>query len=75
MKTFEACLGFTIVTACILAPWLYQGLSGGFSRPVTRCVCSIATEAYRQLLGRDFHPLVNETQRSSFLQPMTDLLS
>ena len=58
--TFEACSGFTHVTAC----WIAQPPKGGLcheasARPVTPTNRSSATRSYRQLPGWILPPLVN----------------
>ncbi len=58
--TFEACSGFTHVTACRIAQPPKGGLCHEASaRPVTRSSRSSATRAYRQLPGWNLPPLVN----------------
>ena len=58
--TFEACSGFTRVTACRIAQPPKGGLCHEASaRPVTRPSRSSATRAYRQLPGWFLPPLVN----------------
>ena len=59
-STFEACSGFTHVTACRIAQPPKGGLCHEASaRPVTRSSRSSATRAYRQLPGWILPPLVN----------------
>ena len=58
--TFEACSGFTRVTAC----WIAQPPTGGLchevsTQPVTQLRRSSATRSYQQLPGWILPPLVN----------------
>ena len=56
---FEACSSFTRVTACRFACPPKSGLFHKASiRPVARLHRLLATQAYRDLLGWDLHPLV-----------------
>src|SRR4051812_31723344 len=58
--TFEACSGFTHVTACRIAQPPKGGLCHEAStRPVARSSRSSATRVYRQLPGWILPPLVN----------------
>jgi hypothetical protein len=58
--TFEACSGFTHVTACRIAQPPKGGLCHEASaRSVARSSCSSATRVYRQLPAWNLPPLVN----------------
>ena len=59
--TFEACLGFTRVRARTIANLSARQCTQGFNGCVTADVAWVATEAHRQILGWNSHPLVLRT--------------
>ena len=59
--TFEACLGFTRVRARTIANLSARQCTQGFNGRVTTDAAWVATEAHRQVLGWNFHPLVLRT--------------
>ena len=68
-ETIEACSGFSFISACVLAPWLRQGLLRRLQWTISRLNCSSGYRANRQFPGRDLHPRAFETQEVS---PQTD---
>src|SRR5215831_9057962 len=57
-STFEACSGFTRVTARTIAYLSARQCTQGFAGYVTADNARAATEAHRQVLGWNLHPLV-----------------
>src|SRR3954453_2310795 len=71
-ETIEACSGFSFISACVLGPWLRQGLLRRLQWAISHLNCSSGYRANRQFPGRDLHPLAFETQEVS---PSTELSS